>query len=203
MSEGIVYVLANPAMPGMVKIGKTGRGVEARINELYTTGVPLPFECAYAARVADMDKVEKAFNNAFGPYRINVKREFFGVEPEQAIGLLDLMKLEDVTPAMQAEAESVDVEAKASAEKFKRDRRPPLNYLEMGIPVGSMLIYEGDGQTTCRVADGRKVSFEGRTLSLSSLTRELRGGAPSSGPSYWMYNGRPLNDIYEETYSEY
>ena len=113
------------------------------------------------------------------------------------------MKLEDVTPAMQAEAESVDVEAKASAEKFKRDRRPPLNYLEMGIPVGSMLIYEGDGQTTCRVADGRKVSFEGRTPSLSSLTRELRGGAPSSGPSYWMYNGRPLNDIYEETYSEY
>ena len=52
-------------MPGMVKIGKTGRGVEARLNELYTTGVPLPFECAYAARVADMDKVEKAFHNAF------------------------------------------------------------------------------------------------------------------------------------------
>ena len=58
MSEGIVYVLTNPAMPGMVKIGKTGREVEARLNDLYTTGVPLPFECAYAARVADMDKVE-------------------------------------------------------------------------------------------------------------------------------------------------
>ena len=52
MSEGIVYVLTNPAMPGMVKIGKTGREVEARLNDLYTTGVPLPFECAYAARVA-------------------------------------------------------------------------------------------------------------------------------------------------------
>ena len=64
MSEGIVYVLTNPAMPGMVKIGKTGREVEARLNDLYTTGVPLPFECVYAARVADMDKVEKAFHNA-------------------------------------------------------------------------------------------------------------------------------------------
>ena len=52
MSEGIVYVLTNPAMPGMVKIGKTGREVEARLNDLYTTGVPLPFECAYAGRVA-------------------------------------------------------------------------------------------------------------------------------------------------------
>ena len=34
MNEGIVYVLTNPAMPGMVKIGKTGREVEARLNNL-------------------------------------------------------------------------------------------------------------------------------------------------------------------------
>ncbi len=120
VNEGIVYVLTNPAMPSMVKIGKKGREVEARLNDLYTTGVPLPFECAYAARVADMDKVEKAFHNTFGPYRVNPRREFFGIEPEQAIGLLNLMKLEDMTPAMQQEAERVDVEAKASAEKIKR-----------------------------------------------------------------------------------
>ena len=49
MNEGIVYVLTNHAMPGMVKIGKTGREVETRLRDLYTTGVPLPFECAYAA----------------------------------------------------------------------------------------------------------------------------------------------------------
>ena len=167
MNEGIVYVLTNPAMPKLVKIGKTGRGVETRLNDLYTTGVPLPFECAYAARVEDMDKVEKAFHNAFGPYRVNPRREFFEIEPEQAIGLLDLMKLEDMTPAMQAEAEQVDVQAKASAEKLKRSRRPNLNYIEMGIPIGSTLLYQGDGETTCTVADGRNVSFEGRTLSLT------------------------------------
>ena len=67
MSEGIVYVLTNPAMPGMVKIGKTGREVEARLNDLYTTGVPLPFECAYAARVADMDKVKKPSTTRSAP----------------------------------------------------------------------------------------------------------------------------------------
>lgn len=80
-----------------------------------------------------MDKVEKAFHNAFGPYRVNLRREFFGIETEQAIGLLDLMKLEDMTPAMQQEAGRVDVEAKASAEKIKRSRRPSLNFIEMGI----------------------------------------------------------------------
>ena len=204
MSEGIVYVLTNPAMPGMVKIGKTGREVEARLNDLYTTGVPLPFECAYAARVADMDKVEKAFHNAFGPYRVNPRREFFSIEPEQAIGLLDLMKLEDMTPAMQAEAEQVDVQAKASAEKLKRSRRPSLNYLEMGIPVGSTLLYQGDGETTCTVADGRNVSFEGRTLSLTKLTKELRQqpDRPIRGPAHWSYNGRLLGEMYEETYGD-
>ena len=205
MNEGIVYVLTNPAMPKMVKIGKTGRGVETRLNDLYTTGVPLPFECAYAARVEDMDKVEKAFHNAFGPYRVNPRREFFAIEPEQAIGLLDLMKIEDVTPAMQAEAEKVDVEAKVSAEKLKRSRRPNLNYIEMGIPVGSSLVYEGDGVTTCTVVDGRRVNYDGRILSITRLTAELRNQPDRqtiSGSANWSFQGRLLNDIYEETYGD-
>lgn len=205
MAEGIVYVLTNPAMPGMVKIGKTGRDVEIRLSDLYTTGVPLPFECEYAVRVQDMDKVEKAFHNAFGPYRVNPRREFFSIEPQQAIGLLELMSLEDVTPALQKEAEEVDVEAKASADKLKRSRRPALNYLEMGIPVGSILLFEGDGQTTCTVVDGRNVDYQGRVLSISKLTAELRNtpGRPIRGPAHWSFDGRLLNDLYEETYSDF
>ena len=87
MADGIVYVLTNPAMPKMVKIGRKGNDIDTRLSQLYSTGVPLPFECAYAARVADMDKVEKAFHNAFDPYRVNPRREFFSIEPEQAISL--------------------------------------------------------------------------------------------------------------------
>jgi len=50
--EGIVYVLSNEAMPGLIKIGLTKRDeLEARLNELYSTGVPLPFTCEYACRV--------------------------------------------------------------------------------------------------------------------------------------------------------
>ena len=67
MEDGIVYVLTNPSMPGLVKIGKTTREtVGARLNELYSTGVPVPFECAFAGRVNDVSKVEQAFHQAFG-----------------------------------------------------------------------------------------------------------------------------------------
>ena len=101
MSEGIVYVLTNPAMPGMVKIGRTGRQVEARLSDLYSTGVALPFECEYAARVKDQNEIELAFHQVFCPIGINPKREFFNIEQEQAITLLKFMALEDVTPVIQ------------------------------------------------------------------------------------------------------
>ena len=65
MSEGIVYVLTNPAMPRMVKIGRTGREIGARLSDLYTTGVPLPFECEYAARKFPIPRALKLFFSIF------------------------------------------------------------------------------------------------------------------------------------------
>jgi len=44
----IVYVLANSAMPDIVKIGNTTQAdIKTRMNQLYTTGVPVPFECVF------------------------------------------------------------------------------------------------------------------------------------------------------------
>ncbi len=66
---GVVYVVTNPAMPGLVKIGSTKRDdVSLRIGELYTqggAGVPLPFDCVYAVKVANYREVEKGLHSAF------------------------------------------------------------------------------------------------------------------------------------------
>ena len=109
--SGIVYVLTNSAMPGMVKIGKTKRDdVSQRVRELWTTEVPLPFKCVRAVRVPDVVKAERSLHRAFDPNRRHPRREFFGIEPEQAIALLDLIKLADVTPEYQDSIGPLDTE---------------------------------------------------------------------------------------------
>ena len=198
--EGTVYVLTNQAMKGLVKIGKTTRDVSLRLADLYTTGVPLPFDCVYAAKVKDVDETEKAFHEAFGPNRINLKREFFEIKPTQAIAVLKLMAIEDVTPSVQKEAINVDPEATVSSE-LKRQRRPTFNFFMMGLKEGDVLKFNRNDET-CTVLTERQVSYKGEAWFLSNLTNKLldRTG-PMDGSPYWYFNGKNLKDIYNETYS--
>lgn len=137
-NKGIVYVLTNSAMPGLVEIGMTTRcDIDARMKELYSTGVPVQFDCEYACEVkaSDCAKIEKALHTAFDPNRINANREFFRIEPKQAVAILDLFNRKDITEEVIAEIENdLTPEDKIASEKIKANRRPPLNFFEMGIP---------------------------------------------------------------------
>ena len=199
---GIVYVLTNPEMPGLVKIGKTSREeVQQRLVELYSTGVPVPFECEYAARVPDSLVVEKAFHTAFEPYRINPNREFFRIDPEQAIALLTLLADEDVTPGVQQEADDVEVDTIARTTIAKRTRRPNLNFKEMGIPIGSELRFINKPDEVVKTIGDRLVEYQDENYALTAITTTLLGVERSVRPTgYWTYEGRPLSEIYEETY---
>ena len=203
MSEGTVYVLTNPAMPGMVKIGKTTRDVSFRLADLYSTGVPLPFECEYAALVKDVDETEKAFHIAFHPNRVNPRREFFNIKSEQAIILLKQMAIEDVTPLVQEKANKIDLEALPSVEKFKKLRRPNQNFFEMGLKKGDILKF-GRNDEFCTILNERQVSYNNEIWVLSNLTKKLLDTtSPMDGYGSWYFNGKNLQDIYNETYSFY
>lgn len=199
----IVYVLTNPAMPGLVKIGKTTQvDLSTRLSQLYTTGVPVPFECAYACEVDDCTKVERAFHTAFGGQRVNPKREFFSIEPERVIAVLSLVAVGDATPQVERElAVGLDSDDRASRETLKRSRRPRMNLGEMGIPVGATLVYRDDADATVTVLDDKTVEFNGEPCSLTAATQRLMGTPYQVSPTpYWSYEGRPLKTIYEETY---
>jgi DNA-binding LytR/AlgR family response regulator len=82
------------------------------MKELYSTGVPVPFECQFACRVKKTDcaKIEKALHTAFSPQRVNENREFFRIQVEQAKAILELFHHEDVTDKVTDEIQrAVDV----------------------------------------------------------------------------------------------
>lgn len=194
-------------MPDLVKIGMTNRNnVEARMKELFNTSVPAPFECGYACKVVGLrcEEVEKALHLAFHPYRVHAQREFFKINPEQAIAILKLLdKSSDITTEISEEMNSDLSEAdKAAAESLKRKMRPPLNFKDMGIPVGALLLFtKGEEPIYAEVANDRKVYFQGKEYSLTALTRELLGLDYNVQPTgYWLYNDKNLQDIYNETY---
>jgi T5orf172 domain. len=198
----IVYVLTNPAMPGLVKIGHTGQEDTAvRLAQLYSTGVPVPFELRYACRVQNPDEVEFALHTAFGPQRVNPRREYFRIDPEQAIAILRLLHTEDATAEIAAQPTGIDDESLA-ATKVLRSRRPNLNFHEMGIPTGSILKSTSEGSTVT-VVGPRRVCLGDAEMSLTAATRQVLQIDYDVQPSpHWTFNGRSLREIYEETYDD-
>ena len=94
----IVYLLTNPSIPDLVKVGRTSN-LENRIRSLSShSGVAVPFECFHASEVLDAQEVEKRLHDAFGDHRINPKREFFRIHPERVVSILKLVEVRDVTP---------------------------------------------------------------------------------------------------------
>lgn len=85
MSEGFVYALRNESMSGLVKIGMTIRMPTDRSGELYTTGVPTPFEVIVAIFSTRMDELEKEVHAALTTKRVSKSREFFRVEEQDAV----------------------------------------------------------------------------------------------------------------------
>lgn len=203
---GIVYVLTNPAMPRLVKIGMTTRdNMDARMKELYGTGVPVPFECKYACKVkpSDCAKIEKALHTAFAPNRINANREFFQIKPEQAMAILELFNREDVTQEITEEIDNdLTSEDKSATEKINSSRRPPLNYFEMGMKKGDILTFTKDTTIEVSIIDEKKVMYQGETYSLTGITKKLLNISHAVQPTgYWSYEGKNLRDIYDETYT--
>ena len=204
MEHGVVYLLTNPVMPGLVKIGMTAQeDVDKRMKELYTTGVPVPFECAYACCVkkSDCAKIEKALHTAFAPQRVNANREFFRIQVEQAKAILELFHHEDVTSDVSAEIENDLTEEDKAATKKAQVHRPALNFYEMGLSKGDELFWKADPSIKATVFSERTVLYQGEEKSLSPLTRDLKGIPYNVAPGpFWLFNDRLLSDIYDETY---
>jgi hypothetical protein len=191
----VVYVLTNDAMPGLVKIGWTQDSVETRLTALSShTGVPLPFECYFAAEVDDGARIERTLHQLFADHRINPKREFFRLDPEKVVLAISIGSFKEVTPV----AAQVEPEEQEALDRVKA-RRPRIRLDAIGIKPGDVLIFSRDESITARVAGEGKVEFQGELLSPSAAAlralHQLGYKTPkASGSEHWMFEGELLDE---------
>lgn len=86
--KGWCYVITNPHIKGLVKIGWTSRKPEVRALELYTTGVPSEYQIEYAAEVAAAEAAEKHAHLILRNVRENASREYFRCSVKDAISVV-------------------------------------------------------------------------------------------------------------------
>lgn len=84
-TRGYVYVLSNPSMPGIVKIGRSINGGKSRARDLYQTGVPTPFLLEFELLSQDCVYVECAAHDLLSANRVSCGREFFRAELGEAM----------------------------------------------------------------------------------------------------------------------
>lgn len=185
-------------MPGLVKIGHT-TDLKQRMRDLGApSGVPLAFECHYAAEVPEHVKVEGLLHQLFSDHRVNPRREFFRISPEKAVTALKIGSFKDVTPGEGEEVVAETAVEKEAVEK-ERARRGKIRLSAIGICPGAELTFSRDAERKVVVVSDNEVLMNGVTLSLSraaiqSLQEMGYTTTHASGSVYWLFEGESLDD---------
>ena len=199
MAKGYIYIMTNPCLKNMVKIGYA-TDVEERRKQLSTTALPNDYE-VYATYETpgnlEDKKLHKLIDNLNPELRVSKNREFFVMLPEQAYELLEsiaiisgsLNKLQKVTKTTNVTEETDSI----------THRRPPINFVKCGIPIGAELVFIDDPSVKVIVESERKVLYNDELTSLSAVVSKYKGPKRYHGPAYFTYNGKLITEIAEET----
>ena len=160
--KGYVYVLVNPSMEGYVKIGKTKRKPEVRVQELsQATGVPTPFILAYAACVNDCGHAETYLHTFFETKgkRVSGNREFFDVTTTEAIDAIHQYQNEFGIAVDNGDIEDDTVE----------DNEHP----GLAISLQADRYYQGIGETLQDYKEAFSLYQQASKLGYSEATRQI------------------------------
>lgn len=208
---GCIYILTNPSFPEYVKIGYADN-IENRLKQLNRSEcIPFAFR-VYAtyevnSHLSDLkihsiiDKLNpnlRSIENFNGQKRV---REFYAMPPEDAYDILEAIaeihgctdSLKLITPsAEEAQAEEtakeVDTEQTEKAANF--------SFFKCQITLGEQIEYAYDPNITATVVGDRVIEYNGTTMSLTALAKQLTGKKYAiAGPKFFKYKGEWLNDI--------
>ena len=210
--KGYVYILTNDSFrEDWVKIGRSSRPVDVRSKELDNTAVPLPFKVYATIQTTKYTNVERIVHKQIDrltDLRIRQNREFFNVEPSQALDILfDLATAIDDAVVMQYVDDkpvqlypSINNEKPQAVKIEKHVQRKPFEFAMVGLKDGDMITF-APLNIQVKVNGKNKVEFEGRLWSLSAFTgtylpieKQNNSGA-YQGPKYFTYTNKTLWDL--------
>ena len=194
MAKGFIYIMTNPALPAMVKIGFASE-VEVRRKQLSTTALPYDYE-VYATYETSGNledkKLHKLIDQLNPDLRVSKNREFFVMTPEEAYELLEAIATISGTKDRLKKV-------KIAASKKQIIHKPPVNFVKCGIPIGAELVYTEDPDIKVTVVEERKVQWNNEITSLSAVVGTIKGVKSIQGTQYFTYNGMLITKIAEET----
>ena len=80
-----VYILSNPSLPNMLKIGYTKGEPETRAKQVSSsTGVALPYKVEWAFQCFNGFQLEQEVHRELESYRVNHRKEFFDIPLDEA-----------------------------------------------------------------------------------------------------------------------
>ena len=183
MAKGYIYIMTNPCLKDMVKIGYA-TNVEDRRKQLSTTALPYDYEIFATYETSgklEDKKLHKLIDNLNPDLRVSKNREFFVMSAEDAYELLEA------------------IATISGSQDSKKTQKPPVNFAKCNIPVGAELVYVDDPTVRVTVATERKVQYNNELTSLSAIVQNIKGIQAAAGPNYFTYNGEIVSEIAART----
>lgn len=200
MAKGFIYIMTNPALKDMVKIGYA-KDVEQRRQQLSTTALPYDYEvyATYETPGALEDKkLHKMIDTLNPDLRVSKNREFYIMTPEQAYELLEAIA---AISGSQEKLMKVVPDNSSVASNETKTKNPPIDFFKCGIPDGAELVYIYDSNIRVTVCGNRKVLYNNELTSLTAVVKMIKNSQSVhiAGTSYFTYNGKLITDIARET----
>lgn len=195
MAKGYIYIMTNPCLKDMVKIGYA-TDVELRRQQLSTTALPYEYEVFATYETPgnlEDKKLHKMIDNLNPELRVSKNREFFIMSAEDAYDLLE---------AIATISGSKDKLKKTKKEDGHiaqhKTKKPAVNFAKCNIPIGAELVFIDDPNVKVIVVSEHKVQHNDVLTSLSAVAKGIKGYS-CAGPSFFTYNGKLVADIANET----
>lgn len=214
--EGIIFVLANSAMPSilLIETASTNLEMENSLKKFYNESVPLPFYCLYAGIIADYKEMDSLIKVALSNYRINKERNFFSASLEQVLSILHYKEVKNLTDQLQENQDDFSVDSSTkpnnsqpvssnailpveSGREYKQVETNIQNFVDfrrLNIPINSIIVCEPTNERAL-VKSNFVIEFRGQNTTLYNATRLALGDDfdnKKSILSYWSFNNKSI-----------